>query len=137
MASDNDNGGYYETARFLIAWLLCAFLPIFDLSYRGVFFDDKVGTAKDWWFLLFLFSLLFCVFVFMVKKFYFALRELKKNRWDTSKPNDFLTIEWGEYGGDPMSPKTQIWFGYPLFIASSGGFSLVMYLDLTGRTSFF
>ena len=70
--------------------------------------------------------------LYMLGLFVLDLIQYRREGWNFDERDTRAKIQWGEVAGPPMDPRTQMWFGYPMFIIISGAPSIAMGLHALG-----
>ena len=72
--------------------------------------------------------------LYVLSLFVLDLIQYWRERWNFDERNTRAKIQWGDESssGSLMHPKTQMWFGYPMFIMIFGSSSIAMGLRALG-----
>ena len=72
--------------------------------------------------------------LYMLSLFVLDLIQYRREGWNFDERNTRAKIQWGDESltGPPMHPRTQMWFGYPMFIIIFGAPSIAMGLRALG-----
>jgi hypothetical protein len=72
--------------------------------------------------------------LYILRLFILDLIQYWREGWNSDERDSRLRIRWGDESltGSPMHPKTQMWFGYPVFIIIFCSPSIAMGLRALG-----
>jgi hypothetical protein len=79
-----------------------------------------------------------CITSWLIYIYILDLIQYPREGWNFDERTTRADMRWSENGNGPqMSTKTQMWFGYPMFILTFGGFSIAAGLDVFGVVQLF